>query len=181
VYGVPPEKIAVIHSGVAAHKLTEKKSRLSLPDSYILYLGTLEPRKNVPSVIEAFSALADKIPHDLVIAGASGWLMKDFNRALEASAVKDRIRVLGPVTEAEKQALYAGASVFVYPSFYEGFGFPPLEALLAGTPVITSHNSALPEIVGKWATLIDPYNPAELAQVILEILREDFAFLMFLT
>ncbi len=84
---------------------------------------------------------------------------------------RDRIHFIGPVTEVDTPGLYAGADLFVYPSFYEGFGFPPLEALLNGTPVVTSRHSSLPEIVGEWVTMVNPYDTAELALVLRELLR----------
>lgn len=193
VYGVPEGKIHVVYSGVNDGSLASSRTKLdrptrapgrsefvqlrSLPARFILYLGTLEPRKNVDSLVRAYSAIADRIEQDLVIAGAPGWLMRKLVQAIDLSPVRERIHVLGFVPEEKKAALYAAADVFVYPSLYEGFGFPPLEALLAGTPVITSFNSSLPEIVGPstssgQATLIDPYNVSELALVLQEVLRE---------
>lgn len=172
LYDIESTRISVIYSGVSLEINQGDNSWGGLPEHFILYLGTLEPRKNVVSLIEAFSAIADSIPHDLVIAGSPGWLTQRVERAIAVSPVSRRIHRLGFVPEKYKGALYAAADLFVYPSFYEGFGFPPLEALLAGTPVVTSFNSALPEIVGEWATLIDPYKPAELAIVMQELLRE---------
>lgn len=183
-YRVVSERVRVVHSGVVnnSHQADQHFFPVS-PEienlfealsqkPYILYLGTIEPRKNVVSIVEAFSAIAQRIPHDLVLAGSRGWLVKEVDQAIARSAFRDRIHRLGFVSDAQKQILYQQATVFVYPSFYEGFGFPPLEALLAGTPVITSHNSALPEVVGQWATLIDPYNVSELAAVLEDILLD---------
>lgn len=175
LYGAGEEKISVVYSGVNPSPYKgEGKVRLSkynLPPKFLLFLGTLEPRKNVPSIIRAFTAIANSIPQDLVIAGTPGWLAGAIDRAIAeaAPAIRQRIYVPGFIAEEDKTALYAAADVFVYPSFYEGFGFPPLEALLAGTPVITSFNSALPEVVGEWATLVDPYNVSELALVMKEL------------
>jgi glycosyltransferase involved in cell wall biosynthesis len=149
------------------------RKKLDLPRSYILFLGAFEPRKNIVGLIRAYSAIADKIEQNLVLAGCTGWLTEGIERAWVESPAKERIKVLGMVDEADKQALYAGADLFVYPSFYEGFGFPPLEALAAGVPVITSFNSSLPEIVGQWATLIDPCRMDELALVMKEVLKEN--------
>jgi len=125
----------------------------------------------VVSIIRAFSAIAHSIPHHLLIAGSPGWLMSPVASAIAESPNRARIHSIGVVPEEDKPALYAHADVFVYPSFYEGFGFPPLEALSLGTPVITSYNSSLPEIVGKWSALTDPYDPAELAGVLMQTLR----------
>jgi glycosyltransferase involved in cell wall biosynthesis len=161
----------VIYPGISLDVSGDVRAWRPLPQKFILYLGTLEPRKNVVSLVEAFSAIADTIPQDLVIAGSPGWLTKPVERAIAESPQRHRIHRLGFVPDELKGSLYAAADLFVYPSFYEGFGFPPLEALLAGTPVVTSYNSSLPEVVGEWATLIDPYKPAELATVLQELLR----------
>ncbi len=176
LYHIPAEHITVIHSGVQVLPVTARNSKqrvrqtYHLPEHFILYCGTLEPRKNITSIIQAFSAIADSIPHDLVIAGARGWLTSAIDAEAKKSPHASRIHFPGFIAEADKMSLYAAADLFVYPSFYEGFGFPPLEALLAGTPVVTSYNSSLPEIVGEWVTLVDPYNPNELAAVLKELL-----------
>lgn len=195
LYGVPAEKVQVVYSGVSLGESRELNflSRLALrpqtgaaahaystknlfsstfPKKFVLYLGTLEPRKNVDSLVRAYSAIADSVEQDLVIAGAKGWSYGETLRAVAQSSARSRIHLLGFVPEEEKAALYGAADLFVYPSLYEGFGFPPLEALLAGTPVVTSYNSALPEVVGEWATLIDPYDVGELALVLKELLRD---------
>lgn len=172
LYDIPPERISVIYSGVTLEGTGNVREWRTIPERFILYLGTLEPRKNVVSLIEAFSAIADAIPQDLVIAGVTGWLTKPTERAIRLSPVRNRIHRIGFVPDHLKASLYREADLFVYPSFYEGFGFPPLEALLSGTPVVTAYNSALPEVVGEWAKLIDPYKPAELAAVVQELLKK---------
>lgn len=172
LYDIEPERVSVIYSGVTLAEGQDIRGWSVLPEKFILYLGTLEPRKNIVSLVEAFSAIAGSVEHELVIAGAPGWLNEPLERAVRLSPVGERIHRIGFVPDEFKASLYAAADLFVYPSFYEGFGFPPLEALLAGTPVVTSYNSALPEVVGQWATLIDPYKPAELAAVMKELLRE---------
>ncbi len=179
LYGIAPEKISVISSGITPHlgpprpaQLQKIRRKYKLPASYILYFGRLEPRKNIRSILRAFSAMAQVLPHHVVIAGESGWRQHQIYRAIENTGTKNRIHLLGFVPEEDKAALYAGADLFVYPSFYEGFGFPPLESLVCGTPVVTSFNSALPQIVGTWTTLIDPYDPAQLGIVMKELLAE---------
>ncbi|MEX1997176.1 MAG: glycosyltransferase family 1 protein [Candidatus Andersenbacteria bacterium] len=175
-YQIPPERVSVVYSGVkelpvgARNSIGYVRRKYHLPPQFILYFGTLEPRKNITSIITAFSAVATYFPHHLVIAGARGWLTHALDKAVAQSPAQARIHMPGFIAEADKNSLYAAADLFVYPSFYEGFGFPPLEALVAGTPVITSYNSSLPEIVGEWATLVDPYNPGELALVMKELL-----------
>ena len=121
-------------------------------------------------MIDAYTAIAHTVPHHLVIAGERGWKTAQLAKSIASSAYADRIHSMGFVDEAEKSALYAAADLFVYPSFYEGFGFPPLEAMIAGTPAVVSFNSSLPEVVGEWATMIDPYNTPQLASVLQEML-----------
>lgn len=175
MYGIGEEKISVIYSGVRSDTVTPThvhrvRTKYVLPDRFLLFIGTQEPRKNITAVIEAFNAIAHSISQHLVIAGEEGWKMRQLEKSISSSAYKDRIHMVGFVPEEDKAALYAAADLFVYPSFYEGFGFPPLEAMLAGTPAVVSFNSSLPEIVGEWATMVDPYDVAQLAGVLRELL-----------
>ncbi len=178
LYNLPEEQISVVHSGIHSHRAPDAKeiarvrSRYNLPEKFILYVGTHEPRKNIPGLIRAYQAIRGQVDQDLVISGEKGWQTGELRNALATPEQRERIHLAGFIQEEDKGALYAAADLFVYPSFYEGFGFPPLEALMAGTPVVTSFNSALPEIVGEWATLTDPYNPAELAAVLKELLHD---------
>ena len=178
MYGVESSDISVIHSGIRedyvkppAVRVQQVRRKYGLPKRFVLYFGTLEPRKNISSIINAFSGISEYVEHDVVIAGESGWLRKELDDVHASSGCKDRIHFIDFVEEEDKSAVFAAADLFVYPSFYEGFGFPPLESLLAGTPVVTSFNSALPEVVGQWATLIDPYNVGQLADVMQELLH----------
>jgi glycosyltransferase involved in cell wall biosynthesis len=179
LYAIPADKISVVYSGVRVPgEAPDEKAAAAvrqtyrLPEKFVLHLATLEPRKNVDSLIRAFDAIADSVPHDLVVAGARGWLSGALDRAYEGARHKDRIHFPGFIAEEDKMTLYAAADLFVYPSLYEGFGFPPLEALSAGTPVITSYNSSLPEVVGEWAVLINPYDVGELALTMKELLQD---------
>lgn len=174
VYGLEAERVNVVYSGlgILEPRVLSPAVAAQLPSRYVLYLGTLEPRKNVAGLIEAYSAIAGEVPQDLVLAGSRGWLMAEADRSYARSPVRRRIHRLGFVPEADKAALYAQADLFVYPSFYEGFGFPPLEALACGTPVVVSYNSSLPEVAGEWATLVNPDDTAELALVLRELLLE---------
>jgi len=186
LYKINPDKIKVIYSGVdpvssiqyPVSSISEIKRKYSLPERYILYLGTLEPRKNIIGLIEAFEKLNTKyqIPntkYKLVIAGARGWLYKDIFDAANNSFAKDNIIFTGFVDDCDKPILYSRAKLFVYPSFYEGFGFPPLEAMMRGIPVITSNFSSLPEAVGDAAVMVDPYNLDELAEAMEMVLTDN--------
>lgn len=173
-YGVPPGIVRVVPSGInlPAANLGEQallvKRKYRLPDKFILFFGTKEPRKNVIGVIAAFekSYQNGKIKMPLVIAGSSGWLEKGWRQAIARSSVTQMIQRVGFVEQSDKLALFSLADLLVFPSFYEGFGFPPLEAMSVGTPVITSSISSLPEVVGDAALLVNPYNIEEIATAI---------------
>ena len=174
-YKISPEKIIVIYPGVHTPKIhVDIKNKYNLPDKYILFLGTIEPRKNIIGLIEAFENLRAKYPimAHLVIAGASGWKNKEIFARAKASNVADKIHFINFVAPEDKAALYACAEIFVYPSFYEGFGFPILEAMAAGTPVISSNRSSLPEIAGSAAYLIDPARPEQLTLAMNELINK---------
>jgi glycosyltransferase involved in cell wall biosynthesis len=128
------------------------RPRHGLNRDYVLAVGTLEPRKNLPALIEAFTGLPDT--HDLVLVGALGWETGETQAAIARHP--DRIKALGHVSDADLASLYAGAALFAYPSLYEGFGLPVLEAMAAGAPVLTSNISSLPEVAGDAAILVDP-------------------------
>jgi glycosyltransferase involved in cell wall biosynthesis len=147
---------------------------------YLLFAGNVEPRKNLLAVIEAYNRLRRRVGSApcLAIAGGEGWKNRPIHHAAAASPFAGDIRFLGRVTDAELPALMNGALAFVYPSLYEGFGLPPLEAMACGTPVITSNRSSLPEVVGAAALLVDPGDTGELADAMARIvddepLRED--------
>jgi len=169
LYGIAPQKIKVVYSGVGeqfkAQSAKRKiiKNRYNLPDEFILYFGTIEPRKNLVGLIKAFELLRGKHKIKLVIAGARGWLYQDILQAAQESKYSQDIIFTGFIEEADKPALYNLAQLFVYPSFFEGFGFPPLEAMACGLPTVVSHASSLPEVVGQGALMVDPYNIDELA------------------
>ena len=186
-YHLPATKIDVIHSGIDARfcvmdrndlSLLTVKEKYRLPYKFILYLGTIEPRKNLGALLSAFeayqrSAVGDEMTrYELVLAGRPGWEYAELFRAIDRSPVRDRIHMIGFVDDADKPALYNLASLFVYPSFYEGFGFPPLEAFASGVPVIASHSASLPEVVGAAGVLIDPYRPDEIYQAMRQILGD---------
>lgn len=142
---------------------------------YILSLATLEPRKNQLSIIEAYETYRDETGDTigLVIGGGRGWKSAPVIRAAKRSKYAKDIQLIGYVDEQQKSELYRNAQVFVFPSFYEGFGLPVLEAMRAGCPVITSHTSSLPELVGDAGILIDPYNVNDLTVAIKLILQSE--------
>lgn len=174
---INPEEIKVIYSGVSDkyRLITDKdilnktKIKYNLPDKFLLYLGNLEPRKNVDSLITAFDNLkndGELKDYKLVMAGANGWKTDKIQKTWQAARFKDDIVFLGYIDNDDKPALYNLAAIFLYPTFYEGFGFPVLEAMACGTPVITSSVSSLPEIAGQAAVLIDPYKISDLEKSI---------------
>ena len=172
LYDVPLERIDVAYPGVADSlhpidpaALDRFRREKNLPEKFLLFLGTLEPRKNLVMLIEAFARFKRECADaTLVLAGGVGWLADDIFAAIEASGVKDSI-VLPGFVKAEEKALWLGsATAFVYPSIYEGFGLPPLEAMACGTPVIVSNAASLPEVVGDAGVSIGPRDPIEWAQ-----------------
>jgi glycosyltransferase involved in cell wall biosynthesis len=158
----------------SADLITVQK-RYQLPFKYILSFATFEPRKNLISVIEAYEEFMlqnPTSPQYLVLAGSPGWEKRALYQRIRQSAMHERIHLIGFVAEEDKPAVYNLASVFVYPSVYEGFGFPPLEAMACGVPVIVSHSSSLPELVGDAGILIDPYRPQEIFDALEAILKD---------
>ena len=165
VLGVPRGSASVIPHGkgqafrpdIPVAGISEVSARYGLPKRFILYIGTIEPRKNLLRLVDAFSAVAAHDPDvQLVIAGKMGWMIDDVFREIDKLGIASRIIFPGFIAEADKSALLAACTLFVYPSLYEGFGLPALEALACGAPTITSNTSALPEVVGDAALLVDP-------------------------
>lgn len=182
LFDIEPEKIRVVYSGVSPGILLDKmpgltvRKKYNLPEKFFLFLGTLEPRKNILGILKSFDYLksAGQIPADtaLVIVGPLGWLYADIFKFYKSSPHRAFIHILGPVEEQDKPALYSLAQVFVYPSFFEGFGFPPLEAMAAGVPVVSSRVSSLPEVTGGASVLVDPYNIKEMASAMKDLLLD---------
>lgn len=178
LYGISPERVRVVYSGIGDQMrplLRESegalfaRARYKLPPRFLLFLGTLEPRKNLLGLLDAYTAARRSgVEHHLVLAGVRGWIGEEFFDRVRKNPYTRDIHFTGFVDDADKPALYALADAFVYPSFYEGFGFPPLEALACGTPVVTSYNAAIPEVAGAWATLVNPHDSSELSAVLLE-------------
>jgi glycosyltransferase involved in cell wall biosynthesis len=154
--------------------LDRVRTRYSLPDSFILFLGTVEPRKNVTGLARAYRRLPEELRRrfPLVICGAIGWHADAILSELNALDIHDSIRFVGFAEHEDLPALYSLASVFVYPSLYEGFGYPPLEAMACGVPVITSNTSSLPEVVGDAGLMVNPRDDGELTEKIQYVLED---------
>ena len=172
IYNLDDSKIIVIYPGIELEHQGFKIEDLGLPKKYILYLGTLEPRKNVESIIQAFEEIKDPYLH-LVIAGGKGWLYRRIIKSINKSSKKEQIFLLDYIHPDERWNLYQKAKMLIWPSYYEGFGFPPLEAMSQGCPVITSANSSLPEVIGNSALLINPYNISEIISFFIRLLTDN--------
>lgn len=140
------------------------KKQFGIEKPYLLTVGAMEPRKNMARAIEAFEQVADKIPHELVVAGLRGWKNTTLRKRIQRSRYFARIRVVGFVPKEQLPHLYSGADMFLFPSLYEGFGLAPLEAMACGCPVVASNTSSLPEVVGDAAVLVDPLSVSDIAQ-----------------
>lgn len=141
-------------------------------DRYVLYVGTLEPRKNILNIVRAYARLplALREVYPLVLAGGAGWLMEELSREIGQLGVGANVIKTGYIPEGDLPALYSGATLFIYPSIYEGFGLPPLEAMACGTAVITSNVSSLPEVVGDAGVLVHPQDVEKLADEMEDLL-----------
>ncbi len=183
--GVDPGKIAVTPLGVdrrfsppTPEAVADFKASKGLNVPFILTVGTLEPRKNLPRLLEAFASLKPEIPHQLVLVGPEGWRQGPLNEKLDALKLEDRLKMTGFVPDHELPLWYAAADLFVLPSLYEGFGLPVLEAMACGAVVVTSNVSSMPEVAGEAALHVDPQSVASIAEGIRralgdEILRRD--------
>lgn len=182
IYGIDKNKISVVYSGVSEEFFKEisdedlgiVRVRHNLPARFILFISTIEPRKNVLGIIKAFEIFKESTGEDvsLVIAGKPGWLHKKVFRAMRDSKYNENIKYIGFIKNSDKPALYRLSEVFVYPSIYEGFGFPPIEAMASGIPVITSARSSLPEVVEEAALLVDPLNVSDIAWMMEELIGD---------
>ncbi|HEV7744796.1 MAG TPA: glycosyltransferase family 1 protein [Pyrinomonadaceae bacterium] len=182
---VNPEKVFAVPEAARAcfrpmpfAATKEVRQRLGVSEDFLLAVGTLEPRKNLAVLVSAFAEVAGAQPGrntQLVIAGGRGWLSGPLFAAIERSPVRDRILLTDYLHDEDLQALYASCRVFIYPSLYEGFGLPPLEAMACGAPVIVSRISALAETTGDAARFFDPQSSGSLTESLLELMVDDNA------
>jgi len=168
LWQVADDKITVLYCGVNerfqpvtdAGRLTAVTQKYHISDQpYILSVGTVQPRKNYQMLIHAFEKVAARFPHNLVISGGKGWLYDEKLAEVEKRGLNGRVHFIGFVDDEDLPTLYSGASLFVFPSLYEGFGLPLLEAMACGVPLITSNASSLPEVVGETAVQLSPLRP----------------------
>lgn len=180
-YGLPESKIKVIYEAPAPTfqpisdpaTLARVRRQYHLPEQFILNVGTIEPRKNLSCLLEAFQPLlADWPDLKLILLGKKGWLYESFFERLQALGLEEQVIFPGYVAEADLPAFYQLAQVFVFPSLSEGFGLPPLEAMACGTPVISSNSSSLPEVVGEAGLLVEPTDTVALHQALRRMLAD---------
>jgi glycosyltransferase involved in cell wall biosynthesis len=181
-YGVSEDKVTIVNPALdhdvynprPDSEVAEVKRKFKIDSKYVLYTGTLEPRKNIVGILDAYAGLDEKVraEYALVLAGGKGWRDEQIARRLEE--LKDlNIIITGYVEDEDLPALYSGAALFVFPSFYEGWGMPPLEAMACGTPVISADNSSLPEVVGKAGILLDAKDTAGLTKAMRAVLTDE--------
>jgi glycosyltransferase involved in cell wall biosynthesis len=180
-WSVPDEKITVLYSGVSndyvpvtnTGVLKDVRRIYGLEDTpYILSVGTVQPRKNYQMLIRAFVSVAEQFPHNLVIAGGKGWLDDDMMAEAQRHGIAHRVKFLGFVADQHLPALYSDASLFAFPTLYEGFGLPVLEAMACGVPAIISNSSSLPEVGGEAAMMLSPDSPAAWSEGIRTVLAD---------
>ncbi len=182
-YGADPAKITVVYPGIDEEivreqepaRIEEIRSYYGLPESYLLYIGTLHPRKNLSRLIRAFGRMLGEWlpeagePPMLVLAGKKGWLYAQIFAEVRALGLESQVTFPGYIPQSHLLPLLSGAAAFVFPSLFEGFGFPILEAMACQVPVVTSQASCLPEVVGDAALLVDPHDEAALAHAMMQV------------
>ena len=178
------EKITVVpnavdssfyHPDYTQQQIKKVRKKLKLDERYFLYLGTIEPRKNIERLIGAYARLCKKVKNapQLVLAGGRGWLCEGIYKKAEELGLGNKVLFTGYIEQEDSPILMCGATAFVFPSLYEGFGMPPLEAMACGTPVIASNTTSLPEVVGNAGILVDPLSEVELCQAMKTLLEDE--------
>lgn len=176
--GADAEKVSVIYQGFEPNPkqpvTTELVNGVSIPtmSPYLLFISTLQPRKNVVYIVDEFARVCEQIPHHLVLAGAPGDSQSEVEAKIKTYGLEDRVHLTGFISDEERHALYSNADVFLYPSLYEGFGLVVLEAMSYDLPVITGNNSSLPEAAGDAGLTIDITQSEALSQAILDVLEK---------
>ncbi len=175
--GVTPEAPRKSFQPMPATEAEAVRTRLGIDSNFILFVGTIEPRKNLLTLVRAFESILQQTEQrpQLVIAGGQGWLSEDLHRLLEQLAFGDRLLLAGYLDDEDLRALYSSCKLFVYPSLYEGFGLPPLEAMACGAPVVASRTPALVETLQDKARLVDPLDENSLATSIIDLLNDGSA------
>jgi glycosyltransferase involved in cell wall biosynthesis len=155
-------------------ELDRVRSAYSLPEKIVLYVGTVEPRKNVAHLARGFALLPESLrnQYTLVIAGKPGWFVESIKTEITRLELGDKVRFIGYVDRHDLPSLYQLATLFVYPSIYEGFGFPPLEAMSCGVPVLCSNTSSFPEVVGDAAIMVDPHDVGQMTKELEKVLSD---------
>ena len=184
-YGLDPGRVTAIPLAVAPHfrrvadagELGRVRARYGIGGEYVLAVGSIQPRKNLARLVRAYSALRrgrgrSNLPQ-LVLVGKKAWLYGDTLRAIEEENLGESVLLTGYVSEGDLPALYTGALLFAYPSFYEGFGLPPLEAMSCGAPVLTGNLTSLPEVVGDAGLTVDPFDTDALAEALARLIDDD--------
>lgn len=177
---LPPEKVRVVPLGVSLppavlispERITDVRARHGLHRPYIFYAGSLSPRKNMVRGVQAWAGIADRIPHDLVVTAGKSWRDQAVEDEVDRVGLRARFLRIGAVPDQDMPALYAGADVFFFPSLYEGFGLPVLEAMACGCPVVASRSTSIPEVAGSAALLADPWSVPDLGRALLRVLQE---------
>lgn len=172
----PGVDLNLFHDHYTEEQVNIAKEKYGIKGDYILYLGTIEPRKNVQRLIEAYEKLLDhsdshSIPQ-LVLAGGKGWLCDDIYRAAEKEKLKGNVMFTGYIAAEDSPLLLSGASLFCFPSVYEGFGTPPIEAMACGTPVLAGNAASIPEVLGECAVYVDPFSTDDIAEKLEQVLRD---------
>jgi glycosyltransferase involved in cell wall biosynthesis len=172
--GAAPERVRAVAHGVPPLDSVPSGWRPPIDGPFILALGTIEPRKDLPLLVRAFDRMASEaVDIRLVVAGPDGWGTTAFEAAVAAASHRDRIVRLGYVSGVDRTGLLAAARVFAYPSVYEGFGFPPLEAMTMGTPVVATAAGALPEVLGDAAAIVAPGDVDALAEALARVVSDE--------
>lgn len=186
-YGAPSEKVVVVYPGrdesfqpvTDAAKLASVRQQYGLSETYLLYVGTLQPRKNLVRLVQAFAALLQNPPEpalpsnlQLALAGQKGWLADEIERSIHELGLTERVALPGYVPDEDLPALLSGATAFCFPSLYEGFGLPVLEAMACRVPVVCANSSSLPEVAGDAALLVDPLSVDDIAAGLFRILTD---------